>query len=389
MSEPVTTPMVPQETPRRRSTRRRLRRFFFRHLPLSAAGAFLLLLLVIAGAYFAASTAAFENVVRKRLIAEIGNLTGGRVEIASFHWRLLHLEAEADGVVIHGTEDAGDAPYAQIATLRAQVSFPGVFSRHVVLRDLEIVQPRVHLIVYPDGSTNQPHPRRPATSRKNTINTLFNLHAGHVAVEQGVFDYDDRAAVFDYQNRYVPLDFAARNVAVETRYMPATHGAPDFYRIELGAANLDLARSLPRKKTTAVEGAVQATLDLERDRILLSGFTLKTGGPGIKNQRLVGSGLLEDFRHPRWQARIAGDLDMRLLEPVTGYPDAPEGIARVDLAADGLEAAFDIDGSVHVADGSYIGAGVTATGINLDARVHADRKQLLITQIVAHLRRVG
>ena len=40
----------------------------------------------------------FENEVRKRLIVQIEDATGGRVEIAAFHWRLLHLEAEADGV---------------------------------------------------------------------------------------------------------------------------------------------------------------------------------------------------------------------------------------------------------------------------------------------------
>ncbi len=50
---------------------------------------------------------------------------------------------------------------------------------------------------------------------------------------------------------------------------------------------------------------------------------------------------------------------------------------------------FHIDGPVHVDGGSYIGAGVIATGITLDAQVHADPRQLLITQIVARLRQGG
>ncbi len=392
MSDHDTTPMAPESMPpdpAERGEPSRLRRFFLRHLPLSVAGAFVLLLLLAAGAYFAASTAAFENVVRKRLITEIGNLTGGRVEIASFHWRLLHLEAQADGVVIHGTEDPGDAPYAQIASLRAQVSIFGILSPHILLRDLEIVRPDLHLIVYPDGSTNQPHPRMPRTSTKAAINNLFNLQAGHVAVEGGTLSYDDRAAVFDYQNRYAPLDFEANDVSLVTRYMPAAHGAPEFYRIEVGATDLNLTRNLPRKKTAAVEGAVEATLDLERNRALLRNLTLNARGPGIRDQGLAVTGVLEEFTHPRWQAKMAGDLDMRLLDPITGYPDAPQGLARVDLTAEGLGEAFDIDGSVHVEEGSYVGAGITAAGINLDAHVHADRKQLLITQVVARLRQGG
>ncbi len=105
-------PISPKSPPR--GARARLRRFFFRHLPLAVACGVALLVLLAVGLYFAASSAAFENVVRERLVAEIQNLTGGRVQIAAFHWRLLHLEAEADGVVIHGLEDPGEAPYAQI-----------------------------------------------------------------------------------------------------------------------------------------------------------------------------------------------------------------------------------------------------------------------------------
>ena len=80
---------------------------------------------------------------------------------------------------------------------------------------------------------------------------------------------------------------------------------------------------------------------------------------------------------------------MRLLEPITGYPDAPDGIAHLDLNADNRSATFRIDGSVHIANGSYIGTGVVATGLQLDAHVHADPAQLLITSILARLRQGG
>ena len=65
--------------PLRRGMRSRLRRFFLRHLPLAVACAVVLLALLSVGLYFAASSAAFENVVRERLIASIEDLTGGRV----------------------------------------------------------------------------------------------------------------------------------------------------------------------------------------------------------------------------------------------------------------------------------------------------------------------
>jgi translocation and assembly module TamB len=44
---------------------------------------------------------------------------------------------------------------------------------------------------------------------------------------------------------------------------------------------------------------------------------------------------------------------------------------------------------MHIDGGSYIGTGVVATGIQLDAHVHADSRRLLITSVVARLRQGG
>jgi translocation and assembly module TamB len=393
MSEFETAPISPEPSlppePSPRGARARLRRFFLRHVPLAIAAAALLLALTAVVLYFVASSSAFENVVRERLIARIDTLTGGRTEIVSFHWRLLHLEAEADGVVVHGTEDPGEAPYAQIGRLRVQVSVLGFFSPRILLRSLEIVQPRLHLIVYPDGSTNQPRPRRPGRPRKPALETLFHLQAGHVAIEQGTLDYDNRAAAFDQQHRYLPLDFKADDVSLVMSYLPAVIGAPERYRIDAGATDLTLVRDLPRKKIPPVHGTLRMALDLERNRLSLHDLRLTARGRGSNDRTLQVAGVLDDFTHPRWQADVAGDLDMRLIDPVFGYPGAPEGIAHLDLAAGGIASAFHVDGSVHVDGGSYIGAGVQATGVNLDAQVHADPGQLLITRIVARLRQGG
>jgi translocation and assembly module TamB len=369
--------------------RSRLRRFFLRHLPLAVASTVVLLALLSVGLYFVASSAAFENVVRKRLIASIEDLTGGRAEIASFHWRLLHFEAEADGLVIHGLEDPGEAPYAQIERLFVHVSVRNLFSPYVRLHSLEIDRPSLHFIVYPDGSTNQPHPRRPSRPRKSALDTLFDMRAGHIAVEQGILHFDNRAASFDYQDRYAPLDFQANDVSVLLRYLPAAKGKPETYRIEAGATDVNLFRAVPRGKSTPVHGTLQATIDLERARLLLRSLRLTARSAETKDRSLEVSGDVEDFTHPHWQVRAVGDLDMRLIDPITGYADAPEGIAHLDLAAGGQAETFHIDGPLHIDGGSYIGEGVIATGVTLDARVHADARQLLIGQIVARLRQGG
>ncbi len=352
--------------------------------------------------------------VRRYLVSKIEVATGGRVEIASFQWKLLGLEAQAGGLVIHGLEAASEAPYVQVEQLRVKVSVLGILSPRIRLRDLEISRPQLHLIVYPDGSTNQPQPRKKKISSKPAIDTFFDLKTGQVEVEQGVIDYDNRAAAFDFQDRRIPLDFTASDLSLRMSYLPAPFSVSadisgagaqgqESYRIEAAAGNLSLSRGFSsgqskseqgksgqgKSKPQSVQGFVQATLDLYRTHATLNSLRITARSRGVKDRSLDISGALDDFAHPRWQARVVGELDMRLLNPLTGYPDAPEGIAHLDLTGAGQAGAFRADGTVHVDGGSYIGTGVVATGVGLDARVHADPEQLLITSSVARLRQGG
>jgi translocation and assembly module TamB len=392
MPDEAETPALqspPQSQPPGKRGGSRLRRFFFRHVPLTILGGMILFALFAVVAYFIASSARFENAVRQRLIAALEDATGGRAEIASFHWRLLDLEAEADGIVIHGLEDPGDVPYAQIDRLRARISIIGVFTPRIRLRDLEIASPRLHLIVYPDGSTNQPVPRKAQNSNKQEMTQLFKLQASHVAVEQGSVHYENRAASFDYQNRYVPLDFEADDLSMVMHYVGATWKQPERYRIDAEAANLDLARSAPHSKMLPVHGDLKATVDLERTRLLLRSLRITAHRADAADHMLNVTGELDDFSHPRWQGRVLGDLDLRLLDPVLGYPDVPEGIAHLDLAAGGQAQSFRIDGGLHIDGGTYNAVGIHATGITLDAKIHGDPDQVTISQIVARLRQGG
>ena len=95
MSDPESQLPVPDPEQEQQPRPSRLRRFFLRHVPFTLAGLMLLAALVSVGLYLWMSSAQFEGLVRKRLIAELEQATGGRVEIASFHWRLLQLEADA------------------------------------------------------------------------------------------------------------------------------------------------------------------------------------------------------------------------------------------------------------------------------------------------------
>ena len=371
-----------QEQPR--SSRRR----YLRHVLWGAAGLALLLIAGVVGLYFWASSSRFENIVRKRLIAQIETATGGRAEIGAFHWNLLELQAQADGVVLHGREPAGETPYAQLASLRVAVNVLELWSPRILLRDLVLEQPQIHLIVNRDGSTNQPHPR--TKSETNVLDTLFDLQAGHVEVNNGVIDYDERSDESDFQDRHIPLDFAAKDVSLLMKFVPSRGLTPESYHLEAGVRDLRVVRGPPaHPEAPPIEGYFLATADFTRNAVYLRSLQLTAHSRGSADRVLNVAGELDDFNRPRWKATAQGELDLKNMEPALGYPFTPEGIARLNLSAAGHNGEFRIDGTLHADNASYIGTGVVARGVGLEARVHADPLHLQITNVTARLKTGG
>ena len=345
---------------------------------------------VISVLWFWINSHQFEELVRGRIVSKLETATGGRVEIRSFHWRLIDLEAEASGLVIHGLEDPGDTPYAEVESLRVRISVLGLVSPRILLRDLEVVKPEFHLIYYPNGSTNQPHPRAQKKADKAFLDTLFDLQAGHVAVEQGMFDLDNRAAAFDFANQYLPLDFEANDLSLVLKYNPAEKSNPESYHVDAGVRDLMLQRG-GRQLTApaALHALFQVSLDLTRNAAYLRSLRITASSRGVKDRTLEVSGAVTDFTHARWQAKIAGEFDMRLLNPIVDFPFTPDGVTRMDLAGAGDRGEFRLDGAVHVDKGTYVAPGVSARELQLDTSVHADPNQLHFTAVTLRFKQGG
>ena len=384
MSAPDALPPVPPEPPETPRPRRRRRLLWI------AGAALVLVLIAIAAVCFWAGSPACENLVRNRLVASLETATGGHVEIGWLHWKASSLEAEVGDLVIHGREAAGEAPYARVQRLRVRISILGFFSPRILLRNLDIVQPQMHLIVYRDGTTNQPHPRKARQPGKPALDTFFDLKASHASLEQGVLDYENRAANFDFKSRLTRLDFAADDFSLILAYAPPTGSYPESYHVETGARDFTLTRGTTAQPVEKpVEGYMQATLDLTRNAVYLRSLRITARGNDVPDRTLTLSGSLTDFTRPSWQGHAQGQLDMRLIQPATGYPSTPEGIATLNLSGQGQNGQFRVDGTVHTEDAAYVDTGVNARGVGLDARVHADPEQLVITAIAARLRQGG
>src|ERR1700722_12445672 len=131
----------------------------------------LLLFLVVAGLMFYASTPHFANIVRQKVVPVLEDPTGGRVEIQSLRWNLRHLSVEVNALTIHGLEGRGELPYAHVDRLYARAKILSFFDARLGLDLLEVDRPAIHLIIYPDGHTNQPTPRAQQSSNGPAVQT--------------------------------------------------------------------------------------------------------------------------------------------------------------------------------------------------------------------------
>src|SRR5271170_4511832 len=342
-----TTPPVP-EAPRRK-----------KHPVLLSLSAILLLIAIAAGAAaWYASTPEFEARVRNHLVATLEKATGGRVELKSFHWNLLHLEFEADDLTIHGLEAPGEVPYAHIDRLFVRAKIVSFFRAKVGLNLLQGDPPVFHLIVYPDGSTNQPKPKT-VEHHGSVTDTLFDLAVGRTEITNGVLLINQRA---------LPFDLAADDLGVTIEY----DRARDHYLADLRAADITAQRG----KLAPVRSRLTVKADLSRTGAVLLQLQLQTGSSPKQGSLLEVSGALQNYADPQVEFAARGSIDVREVEAMTAVPGLEGGIAELRLTGKGNPSNFSVDGNTKVLGAAYRIPEVQVGGVNASAHIHMTQDEI-------------
>ena len=161
-----------------------------KRIALISAGTVILLvaIAVITGVVMVRSGWLLEN-IRERVVAEAEKATGGKVEIGALRLDWRTLTAEIDNLVIHGTEPADAAPLLAVKRVVIGFKILSFVERRFNVARVEAEDPRAHLMIAADGSTNLPHPKIPnGKTGPETILALkigkFDLANGLIAVER-------------------------------------------------------------------------------------------------------------------------------------------------------------------------------------------------------------
>jgi translocation and assembly module TamB len=328
----------------------------------------LLLVLVIGGLLFYASTQHFSNQVRQRVISVLQDATGGRVEVQSLRWNLRHLSVEVDGLTIHGLEGPGELPYAHVDRLYARAKILSLVDAKLGLDFLEVDRPSVHLIIYPDGSTNQPTPKAKQNTTGPAVKTIFDLQANRVEVDDGMALLNERA---------IPFRLAANDLGVVITYAPVN----GHYLGDITCSDLTAQQG----KAAVVHSQLDLTVEAAHDAVDLKRLHLTTG-----KTNLQASGTLVHYSKPQWKLSADGTVELAELTTVGAVDGFRRGSVQLAITAQGSEASpYVVDGNAKVINAGYVIPYVYIDGLNVTTNLHITPEEIALSNLVGRPRQGG
>ena len=242
-------------------------------------------LVVATGLYL--TSAGFEDDMRRLLIGQLEQTTGGKTELKEFHWNLSRLELEGRDVTIHGTEHAGQAPYFHADHILLRLKVLSLFQRNIGLRELFAEHPVIHIMVARDGSTNQPVPRV-KQNPKEPVDELFNLGVERVQIAHGELLWNDQK---------MPLDLTANDVTARLQYLRAQQQFEGW----LSVGKIDGVYGTFRP----VAGTADLHLLLARDHAQIESLKLQS-----EKSQIELNGRVTNWQSPKLEAAYNASLDL-------------------------------------------------------------------------------
>jgi translocation and assembly module TamB len=307
------------------ATRPRLR---WKYLPI-AGGAGLVLLL---GALWYVTTDSFHAYVRRRMVAEVERITGGRAEIGSFHVIPFRMQVEVRDITVHGKEAQGDVPLAHADHLIAQVKVISLLRTEFGFYSLSLEHPMVHIAVAPDGTTNVPALRvLSAPSQNNLLQPLFALSIDHLAVRNGQLLWADQS---------IPLNFNVDDAGLRMNYS-YLRGRYESH-LSLGKVDTLVEDLRPFAWMTTVDISLATTFADIKSLQWTSG-----------RSHLEASGRISDFRTPRLDASYDAYLDLGEAAAIGRRHDLQEGVAEFKGSGHWFLNEFSATGALALRDASW------------------------------------
>ncbi len=322
----------------------------------------LALAVIVIGALIYLNSGSFRETVRQRVIAELQQMTGGRVELESFTWNLSALHFEARNVTIHGREAAGEVPYAHADRIGVDVKIVSFFTRKMSLENVAIDRFVLHLMIYPDGSTNQPPPQPSTPYEESSSQNLFDLAIKQIAVRQGTLMLD--------QER-IPFDLDGKNISAGMNYVPsqkAYDGHLDFTPLTIAYRNAP---------------PMQAEMHV--------GFLLRSGETEIKSLKLAAggskvdaSGTLSNYNNPELTLQYQASLDLAQVGNTAKWKRLRAGRAELNGKGSYQNSRYSSQGNLNIRGLEWRDATAHVSSVDVTSPYSITQDKIVLSRLIAH-----
>ena len=299
---------------------------------------------------------AFQERVRAEVIARLESATGGRVEAGRFEWSLYPLRFQLHDLTIHGLEPGGEAPFVHADRIDVRAEVLSLLSRHILLRDVILRHPVIHLIVNPDDSTNTPAP----LVAKGRATALIELSIGHLETSDGELLLNSRS---------IPFDMIASEVTARAEYLPRDHR----YDVAFHSGSVQIAHA----GWTTIKARADATLSMWAGRLELKSCELASG-----RSRVELSGSAANLLDPTAQLTYKASLEAAEAGAILHLPELHAGSIEADGHATYRARALSSAGKIVVKNAEWRQSRMGAL-LNGGAQFTADRDRINMTSIFA------
>ena len=309
------------------------------------------------------TTDSFQQLVRRRVVASVEKITGGRVELGELHTIPFRLRVDARNLTIHGREAPDQVPYVRVDRLQAEMKVISILSTTIGLHSLVLDHPVVHVIVYSDGTTNVPAPPASLSSDRGPVEELISLSVSRIEVQRGELLWEDQK---------MPFDFAAQELALLLNY--------SLLRRQYEARILAGSVATRFQQYPSFAWRADASVILARGRADISSLTVTSGKSEIHF-----AGQLQDFHNPQLSGDYHGVADLGELASLTRQPQFRKGTAQFEGKGSWNLQNFSTQGTVQAKDIEWSNGKLSMQNGRISAAFSLTPERFRVSSIKANL----